>query len=280
MSVIAVAAIIVIAGAAIWYGNVSWSRKTEAHLSELESARRSPESRRVGFEELEDVPGPVRRYFETVLTEGQPVIVSAKLRQEGRIDMGDDKPKWSPFTAEQRVFTRRPGFLWDARVRMMKVLRAHVHDAYVKGDGLLHGSLFGLFTVAEQSGEAADRGELLRYLAEAPWYPTALLPSQGVEWKAVDARSAEATLRDGETRVSLLFRFDEEHLIESVRAEARGRAVGEEIVPTPWEGHWSGYRERNGMQIPTEGEVAWMLPDGAKSYWKGRITSIEYEMAE
>lgn len=40
--------------------------------------------------------------------------------------------------------------------------------------------------------------------------------------------SAKARLKDGETAVTLLFRFDENGLIESVRAEARGRAVAGE----------------------------------------------------
>ena len=280
MFLIAAVALIFIAGAVIWYGEMRWSRTTDARLSVLESGHRSPDVRRVSFEELEGLPQPVRRYFETVLEDGQSVITAVRLTQEGMIDMGQEEAKWCSFTAEQRVVTRRPGFLWNARIRMMLVLRARVHDAYVKGEGLLHGSLFGLLTVAEQKGEAADRGELLRYFAEAPWYPTALLPSQGVEWKAVDENSAEAVLEDGNTTARLLFRFNEEHLIESVHAEARGRAVDDEIVPTPWEGYWSDYRREEGMLIPMEGEVAWVLPEGAQSYWKGRITSIEYEAAE
>jgi len=34
------------------------------------------------------------------------------------------------------------------------------------------------------------------------------------------------------------------------------------------------------MMIPMEGEVAWILPEGQKSYWRGRITSIQYEFVK
>ena len=115
------------------------------------------------------------------------------------------------------------------------------------------------------------------FFAEAAWYPTALLPSQGALWKAIDDTSAEATLRDGETAVTLLFRFDENDLIKSVRAEARGRTVRDTLIPTPWEGRWSEYERRDGMCIPTEGEVAWVLVEGNKTYWRGQVTSIHYE---
>ena len=44
-------------------------------------------------------------------------------------------------------------------------------------------------------GEVAQ-GELMRFFAEAAWYPTALLPSQGVRWQAVDDTSAAILLKN------------------------------------------------------------------------------------
>ena len=62
---------------------------------------------------------------------------------------------------------------------MLPGLVVRVHDSYIAGVGTLHAALLGFFTVAEVQGcgEIA-RGELMRYFAEAVWYPTALLPSQ------------------------------------------------------------------------------------------------------
>jgi hypothetical protein len=33
------------------------------------------------------------------------------------------------------------------------------------------------------------------------------------------------------------------------------------------------------MQIPLDGEVEWLLPEGAKPYWRGSIAEIVYEFA-
>jgi hypothetical protein len=163
---------------------------------------------------------------------------------------------------------------------MLPGLPVRVHDAYVAGDGILHATLLGLITLADLRGtREMAQGELMRYLAEAPWYPTALLPSQGVRWEAVDGDSARATLMDGDVGVTLLFRFDEEGLITSVRAEARGRTVRGAVVPTPWEGRWWNYEVRDGMRAPMEGEVVWLLQEGPKAYWRGRVTRMEYEPA-
>ena len=77
----------------------------------------------------------------------------------------------------------------------------------------------------------------------------------------------------------MLFTFDEQGLLDTVRAEARGRTVGGKVVPTPGHCRVWNYHERGGMRVPLDGEVAWLLPDGAKPYWRGHITEISYEAA-
>jgi hypothetical protein len=77
----------------------------------------------------------------------------------------------------------------------------------------------------------------------------------------------------------MLFTFIEEGLIDTVRAEARGRTVRGEVIRTPWQGRFWNYDERGGMQVPLDGEVAWLLPEVEEPYWRGHITEISYEFA-
>ena len=99
--------------------------------------------------------------------------------------------------------------------------------AYVAGKGALKAKLLGLITVmAMPESTELSEGELMRYLAEAAWYPTALLPESGVEWEAVDAHLAKARLRDGERTVELIFTFDDEDHISSVYSDGRYRDGG------------------------------------------------------
>ena len=202
------------------------------------------------------------------------------MRHEGMFNMSESGARWKPFTSEQWAVPHRPGFVWNGRVAVLPGLPARVHDAYVGGEGILHATLLGLVSVADERGSRAlAAGELMRYLAEATWYPTALLPSQGVTWAAVDDRSAYGTLTDGGTSVTLLFTFDEQGLIDTVGAEARGRMVGGHTVPTRWLGRYWNYEERGGMRVPLDGEVAWLPPEGEQPYWRGHITGIDYEFA-
>lgn len=261
-------------------GTIRWGRGTRKRRASLEAAGRPLEPQRFRSHELEELPAPVQRYFRKVLTEGQPLLRGVYVEHQGRLNLGASQARWKRFASSQRVITCRPGFDWDARVSVMPGLTVRVHDSYLAGEGFLRAALCGLFSFINLGGAGEiAQGQLMRFLAEAAWYPTALLPSQGVRWEAVDAHSARATLVDGSTTVTMGFHFDERGLLRSARADARGRTVGRNIVPTPWLVRYSDFRDIGGMQVPLEGEVSWLLPEGPKPYWRDRITRISHEPA-
>ncbi len=268
------------ASLALAYGALRWRLMTHTLRDQLEAARLPATAPKVYRpSDLAGLPAPVQRYLRTVLPDGQLIVTGARIEQVGTFNLSETGERWRPFTATQQVVTRRPGFDWDARISLFPGLIVRVHDAYVAGQGLLHASVFGLVPVAKLHGtpELAE-GELMRFLAEAPWFPTALLPSQGIRWDPVDETTANATLTDGTTRVTLTFHFAADGSIASVTG-LRGRTTAGGITPTPWEGRWSRYEIRAGMLIPLEGEVAWHLPGGIHPYWRGRVTRIAYEFA-
>lgn len=266
------------------FGTRRWEQATQTLLKSLEAARvvgrqdgLSPATR-YDAREIEGLPAPVQRYFRAVLTDGQPIITAVSIDLTGTFNMSATGEQWKPFTSRQRVVTRRPGFLWNAEIGMLPGLTVRVVDSYIAGQGLLHATIEGLLTMAEIRGDGdIARGEFMRWFAEVAWYPTALLPSQGVHWEAVDERSANATVVDGPLTLTLLFRFNDEGLIGSFRAEARGSMVGNELVMAPWEGRWSDYRSHDGVKVPFTGEVAWMRPEGRRPYFVGTVRSLSFE---
>lgn len=265
-------------------GSVRWTTEMRSLTDTLEagrvasSAATATSATRFDAREIEKLPAPVQRCFRAVLTDGQPIVSAATIEMTGTFNLSTTGEQWRPFTSRQRVTTNRPGFLWDASIALLPGLTVRVVDSYIVGNGLLRASIQGLITMADMQGDGEiARGEFMRYFAEAVWYPTALLPSQGVRWEAVDDRSANATMMDGSMTLTLLFRFDEAGLIESFRAEARGGMVGTVMVQAPWEGRFSNYERRHGMMVPLEGEVAWIRPEGRKTYFKGVVTRLVHE---
>jgi hypothetical protein len=267
------------------FGAKRWNARTRALIERLEAERRPAlASRFDAGRDLDGLPPPVQRFFRAALADGTPLVAAVSLEHRGTFNLAAQGPdRWIPFTSTQRVTTRRPGFVWDARMAMAPGLTVRVHDAYVAGEGILNPAVLGLVSLTDLRGTSPEpggvaHGEFMRFVAEAAWYPTALLPSQGARWTAVDEHSAKVTLADGAVSISLMLRFDPgTGLIDSMRAEARGRTVGKGVVMTPWEGRWSDYAAHGGMKVPMRGEVAWLTPEGRRTYWRGTVTALAYE---
>ncbi len=265
---------------AILYGSSRWQADTRALHARMKAASAPIAPTSYDPCELEGLPAPVQRYFRTVLNEGQPLVAAVRIKHSGTFNMSETEEQWTPFSSTQRVVIQRPGFVWDARIRMAPGMIAHVHDAYIAGEGVLRAKLFGLLTVMKQpSTPELAHGELMRFFAEAAWYPTALLPSQGVAWEAIDDAQASATLSDGATTVKLVFQFGTQGLISSVLSDGRYRVAEGVQVAAPWQGRYWGYEVQDGLLVPLYGEVEWLLADGAKPYWRGRIQQIRYEVS-
>lgn len=255
--------------AALVYGTFRWKAGTRELRRHLDAARRplapAPSA----------LPTPVARYLGLALPPNHPPIAAVNLSHNGTFNLGSQSPHWSPFDSTQRVVTDRPGFDWDARIHMAPGVDAYVHDAYVDGVGILQVEALAVLPMVDLRGSSeVAQGELQCFLAESPWYPTRL---RDLDWQPIDANSARATLQDGDTTAVLTFHFNADGLIDTVRADARPRLVNGVPTPTPWEGRFWDYKRSEGILVPTEGEVSWLLPDGPYPYWRGHLTHIDFQ---
>ena len=273
------ALVIITAVSALLVSAQRWNAASAALVRQLDSlSAESPKPLRLS-EELATVPPPVRHYLNAALGSDPRALRFARIEHAGEFLLKAPN-EWRPFRSIQHIATRPPGFVWDARIRMAPGLDVRVRDALVAGRGSMLGRVAALFAVVDVKGTPdIASGALHRYLAEAVWVPVALLPSTGVQWSAIDDSTARATLGVGTTSVSLDFHFGSDGLVERVFTPARMRDVAGRGVPTPWEGRFTRYETRNGCLVPTEGEVAWLLPSGRQTYWRGRITDVEYSAA-
>ena len=270
----ALAALVAATVGLVLFNTLRVARLHDRLASDLVAGAEDDAGRRFEAADLEGLPDPARRYFEAVLEEGQPYVRSVRLEQEGEFRLGDSKRSWRPMAATQHYTVDPPGFVWSATVRALPFVPVTVLDAYDHGSGVLRARLLSTVTVADVGpDEEMNEGELVRYLGEAVWFPTALLPTEGVEWDAVDDRSARATLEDGGNTASVVFHFDGDDRVERVTTE-RYRQETEDHAP--WTGYFREYEERNGMTVPTEAEVEWNLPEGDRPYWRAEVMGIEH----
>jgi hypothetical protein len=253
-----------------------WARETTEATATLLAA--APASRLpVSFAALEALPAPVRRYLRLALRDGQPRVAQVTLQQSGRLRTGVESAQWLDFTAEEILAPEARGFVWDARLRLAPLVHAGIRDSYIGGVGDGRVALQSALTIAaDHGGHDLNSGELYRLLAEAPWNPTLLLPSEDLAWTPIDDRRAAATLTHGGERVTIEFRFNEAGEIASVFAAERPRSYGTTYVATPWEGRFARYITVDGMRVPSSGEVGWWVEGRWLPVWQGTVQRITF----
>jgi len=109
----------------------------------------------------------------------------------------------------------------------MPGIPVRVHGMYRDGRGPLQARLGGVLTIMDAGPPELDEGELLRYLAEAPFYPTALLPAMGGDLepdrRPLGSRRPHGPEDDGLPRIPLQ---------RPERGRPRGRRT--ELYPGRW----------------------------------------------
>lgn len=268
------------AALALRFGQGREAARGERLLQALDAGGSQASPVVVDVAEWEALPAPVATYLRHVLAEDQRIIRRASFRQSGSLRTDTASDAWTDFSATQEVAPGAPGFVWDARVSLPLGAHIRVLDSYVQGIGSGRVSLMSAIPLANDFGlPALNAGALHRYLAEAVWYPTALLPGAGVAWTGIDDRSAMATLTDGATSVSLTFRFNDNAEVASVYTPGRYRRIGDGYRMQPWEARLGDYRERDGMRIPFYGEVGWYENGELRLVWKGHTLEANFAFA-
>lgn len=192
------------------------------------------------------------------------------LTQTGRMKRDLAADGWMTFTATQSIATTSCEFDWRARAGPFGLISGR--DALVGGEGRFDIMALGIIPIARAAHTPAlVRGELMRYLAEIAWAPHAILHNHALGWRVIDAATLAVSAGVGETRCEVTLILDSDGRIAGSYAPDRPRNATRPLMPTPWRGQFSDYRQHNGVWLPFAGEVAWEIEGKAMPYWQCRI---------
>jgi hypothetical protein len=260
----------------LWSGKLRWQNFIASQTKNLD---RSPihQPKPIHLDEVKDLPPIVQKYFQLVLKDNHMIIQSVNLQQIGGFKAKAEIESWSDMTATQTFSTSPRGFVWNAKITMLPGISIQVYDSYINGKASMRGKILALITLMDiKNDKELNAGALQRYLAEAVWFPTALLPSQGVSWEKIDDLRAEATLTDHNITVTMEYQFNKKGEIVSIYTPNRYREVNGKYVSTPWRARVSNYIQVDGYLIPSYGEVEWILKDQVCAYWRANIQKIDF----
>jgi len=217
------------------------------------------------LEQIKDLPEPVQRYFRYALTDQCSYISFVRLKHKGELKVNN---KWSKIKGEEYFTTETPGFLWRGKLPLFTG-----SDRYIEGQGNLQIRLFSLIKIVDEKGAELNQGELLRWLSETPWYPTALLPSDNLRWEETDENSAKVIFTDNEIEVEGIFHFNSKG--QATKFEAK-RYKDKELED--WIGYYYDYQMVDRVRVPFYVEVGWNLEAGYDKYVKFQVNKLQYEI--
>lgn len=223
---------------------------------------------------LDPLPPIVQRCLRMALPGGIPDVTRVHPHPAGRDAPQRGLNALVPFHRYGTDGAQSPEFIWRARMHLGPLMTATVEDEYLDGIGSIDARLWGVIPLLHpEPHPRLDKGALLRYLAEAAWFPVALLPSARLHWQAAGNQRAVATLRDGTVEARLTVHFNSSGEIVHVEA-LRPYLSGDDYLSRAWSGFFSEWREFNGMRVPSRGRVFWHLDSGMWEYWRGTIDSL------
>jgi len=199
-------------------------------------------------------------------------VRAVRIAERGEMRMSPGA-KWVPFTADETVDGVHSSFCWNARIGAGRFGFTTVTDAYESGSGRLVVKLGGVIPAMKITGPDADRGELQRYLASILFCPAALLHNTAIELTAISDSTVRLRDREDSTGATVDFEVGPDGRPVCCRA-MRPRAVGKQLVLTPWIATCRDSREWEGMRVATSLQVAWRLPEEEFVYFRSEVVSL------
>ncbi len=278
--IITLIALGIVVASALWAGQRRWDGATAEFMARLDTTIKPARVPVYSKQELDGLPPPVARYLRQVLRDGQPMIRRTQIEWRGEFNMGQPSAdNWKALAATQVYVVDSPGFVWDARIAMAPAIPVLVRDMFLAGKGSMRGKIAGWITVIDAAQTLQlSTAALQRHLGEAIWFPTALLPSQGVRWEPIDDARSRATLNADGVTASVEFHFGVDGLVDAVVVPDRLFDNGKSPpVPRLWRAQVLGWQEFDGIKLPANAVAEWVLDSGIYAYWRGAPVAVTHD---
>ncbi|MBW4508977.1 MAG: hypothetical protein KME64_21035 [Scytonematopsis contorta HA4267-MV1] len=226
-------------------------------------------------EMIAELPQPVQRYFRHAIAPDTPLASSVTLKMQGNFRTKQDNP-WLQMQGQERI-TASKGFVWKAVIGsgLMQIKGA---DYYLNSLGRMQFSLWGLLPIVNVHNSNTIRSSIGRLAAEFIWLPSALLPQQGVQWKAIDNNTIQAILKiDGEP-ITLTLIINPEGKLLQITLPRWGQST--DNLPwtyIPFGGKCSDEATFGGYTIPSQTGVGWWIDtDRYSEFFRATIEEAEF----
>jgi hypothetical protein len=260
----------------IWIGSRGFRKKVKTEILNLVKLQGDPKEGKITEKDISHLPENIKRWMRNSGVVGNKRVKIARLEEKGYMRLDPEKNKWVFASAKHQIGIFDPAFVWDVKAEMFPSIYIYGRDYYLEGNGGLEMRLMNLFKVADESnGHKINQSSFQRYLLELPWYPHAAL-NKNMKWTQMEDGSARVVMSNrgivGEAR----YWFDDEGNVAKCSAlRYKETAADSPLLECIGEVH--GTIEFDGIRIPKEVYVTWVMPKGPFTWFKVEVSKAEYK---
>lgn len=231
-------------------------------------------------EEIAHLPLPVKNYTRNCGYIGKPKTINARIFWKDTYFKRSRTAQWLKLNCYQFNSVPEP-----CRIVYMKSFLGFIfpfegRDKYQNGIGNMFIKILYLLKVQDAKSKEMDCSGLVTTLAE-----TLLLPWQAlqpyIKWSEYGDNKAKAVIDFGGNRVSGIFEFNDKFEMTRFVSDDRFQAQKDNTnINIRWGGVASNYIEKDGIKFPSSFSGVWYQDDGDLEYFKGTISSINYNITE
>ena len=221
--------------------------------------------------DLQTLPPPVQRYLRYAGVVGKPRVNSMFAEMTG--EMRKKGGAYFPFTAEQNNFFDQPTRLFFMKGRMFGLTVPGYHR-YQQKSAMMNVRLFGLLPLVKVDGEVMFEADTVTMFNDMCLMAPATLIDKRITWQTMDDLTVKGTFTNQGVTISAMLYFNNEGQLINFVSNDRWDVSA--MKQYPFSTPVSRYRNLNGCNLPTYGEMIWHYPDGDFVYGKLEINNIAY----
>lgn len=242
-------------------------------LAQISNSKTSAELFTV--EDTENLPTPVKRYFEACGYIGAPKMTYMKaVYKDVDFLLSANKP-YTKIDYTQYNFVHAPVRMAFIDTSMFGIPFQGL-DSYIDGKGAMKGVLAKTFTLFNEVGPEMDVACLVTVLSECLIVPNIAL-QEYIHWESIDDTHAKATISYYGISASGTFTFSENgELLSFITYDRWAVETDGTKTQTPWSILLSDYEEKDGIKLPTGFKAIWHYEKGDSVYFDSKNPTLEF----
>ena len=256
--------------------SIGYKKRVNKNINILKTNQGDFTNKDISIKDLKHLPINVQKWLIRSGVLGRKRSSYVYIEQKGEMRLDENSDKWIFASSKQFAGIVMPGFVWQVKAAFIPFINMYGMDSFVDGVGSLEMRLFNLVKVANiKDTVKVNQSSFARYLLELSWYPEAAL-NKNMKWEEVDEYTARVKMSHHGIDGEAYLHFNEDYDVIKTSA-MRYKDTDEAGELLECLGESKDFAVFDGLRIPSELHISWMLPEGEFTWYKLRVEKVTYK---